>query len=76
MLFRSDLLRDAAELAEIAEAGVAAKFLGGKTDGFEDLWFGHRDALSGRQSFGHVFLVNGKATQFRVADGVAFNSES
>src|ERR1041385_3539753 len=33
----NDLLRDAAKLAEIAEAGVAAKFFGGKTDGFENL---------------------------------------
>ena len=62
--FVNDLLRDSAKQAEIAEAGVAAKFLGGKTDGFEDLWLGHGDARSGRQSFRHFSLANGKATQF------------
>jgi hypothetical protein len=59
----NDLLRDAAQEAQVAEAGVAAKFLGRKTDGFKDLWFGHGGALSGRRSFGHFSLVNGKATR-------------
>ena len=52
----NDLLGDAAEKAEIAEVGVAAKSFGGKTDGFEDLWFGHGDALSSKRSLGHFFL--------------------
>jgi hypothetical protein len=39
----------AAKQAEIAEV------VGGKTDGLEDLWFGHGDALSGKRSFGHLF---------------------
>src|SRR5690242_11588 len=33
----NDLLRDTTKKAEVAEAGVAAKFFGGKTDGLEDL---------------------------------------
>ena len=75
--FVDDLLRNAAKLAQIAEAGVAAKFCGGKPDGFEDLWFGHGDALSGKQSVGHLFpFGKRKATQAWVAELVAFNSES
>src|SRR5437899_5208681 len=53
--FIYDLLRNTAKEAEITEAGVAAKFLGGKTDGLEDLGFGHGYALSSKRSFGHFF---------------------
>src|SRR6476646_6870009 len=48
----NDLLRDAAEQAQVAEAGVAAKFFGGKTDGLENPLFGHGDALCGKLSVG------------------------
>jgi hypothetical protein len=63
----NDLLRDAAQEAQVAEAGVAAKFLGRKTDGFEDLWFRHGDALSSKRSFGHFFpFGKRKATHLKV----------
>ena len=68
-----DLFGDAAQQAEIAQVGVAAKFSGRKTDGFDDLWFRHGDALSGRQSFRHYFpSQNGKATQVEGGGWVAF----
>jgi len=64
----NDLLRDSAKQAEIAEAGVAAKFLGGKTDGLKNLLFGHGDTLSSKRSFGHLFpFGKRKATHLGVS---------